>query len=90
MNMYLYDGLAGILLILYALELYEEDREISHMRIVLEQMLFGYTDEGAREPERLQTKNTGAYNGESSILYTYLVLYQLTGRRIFFSSSVGT
>ena len=83
MNMYLYDGLAGILLILYALELYEEDREISHMRIVLEQMLFGYTDEGAREPERLQTKNTGAYNGESSVLYTYLVLYQLTGRRIY-------
>ena len=83
MNMYLYDGLAGILLILYALEQYEEDGEVSHMRTVLEQMFFRYTDEGVRDPEWLQTKNTGAYNGESSVLYTYLVLYQLTDRRIY-------
>lgn len=83
MNMYLYDGLAGILLILYVLEQYEEDGEISRMGTVLEQMLFRYTNEGVRDMESLQTKNTGAYNGESSVLYTYLVLYQLTGRRIY-------
>ena len=38
MNMYLYDGLAGILLILYALELYEEDTEMK--KLLLAQILY--------------------------------------------------
>ena len=79
MNMYLYDGLAGILLVLYALELFDSDKQISYMRKVLEWTFFRYTDACVNIPDKLQSKNTGAYNGESSIVYTYLVLYQLSG-----------
>ena len=79
MNMYLYDGLAGILLVLYALELFDSDKQISYMRKVLEWTFFRYTDACVNTPDKLQSKNTGAYNGESSIVYTYLVLYQLSG-----------
>lgn len=79
MNMYLYDGLAGILLILYALEFFDPDKQISYMRKVLEWTLFRYTDECVSTPDKLQSKNTGAFNGESSIVYTYLALYQLSG-----------
>lgn len=83
MNMYLYDGLAGILLILYALELYDRDAAVSHMRRALEQTFFQYTDTASVEPEKLQTRSTGAYNGESSIVYAYMVLYQLSGENIY-------
>ena len=83
MNMYLYDGLAGMLLILYALELFDEDEEISHMRKVFEQTFFKYTDECIIDLDKLQSRSTGAYNGESSIVYTYLVLYQLSEANIY-------
>ena len=81
--MYLYDGLAGILLILYALELYDRDAAVSHMRRALEQTFFQYTDTASVESEKLQTRSTGAYNGESSIAYTYMALYQLSGENIY-------
>lgn len=83
MNMYLYDGLAGIWLILYALELYDGDKAVSHMCRALEQTFFQYTDTASVEPEKLQTRSTGAYNGESSIVYTYMALYQLSGENIY-------
>ena len=39
-------------------------------------MLFQYTDRGMSSLGNLQSENTGAYNGESSILYVYLTLYR--------------
>lgn len=76
MNHYLYDGLAGMLLIFHKLNLVRESQEINKIYRTLKEMLFGYTDAGYLSLEKLDSKNTGAYEGESSIAYVYLLLYQ--------------
>lgn len=45
--------------------------------------MFRYTDEGMEDLKNLQSQNTGAYTGESSVVYTYLKLYQLTKEAIY-------
>lgn len=80
MDMYLYDGLAGMLLIFSALEKTDKRAEVRDIAVTLEHMLFRYTEAGNESLNNLDTKNTGAYEGESSILYTYLLLYRQTGK----------
>lgn len=48
MNWYLYDGLAGMLLLLYHLKEYDTREEICEMYETLKRMLFSYTDEGKK------------------------------------------
>lgn len=83
MNMYLYNGLAGMLLLFYKLdsaEVYNKKREeICRIFQALKYQLFRYTDTASISLKHLQSKSTGAYEGESSILYVYSVLYTLSG-----------
>lgn len=76
MNMYLYDGLAGMLLLMYSLKQTDKRTEAVAIYEALKKQLFRYTDSGLQSMENLQTRNTGIYEGESSIMYTYLLLYQ--------------
>lgn len=76
MNMYLYDGLAGMLLLMYSLKRKDKRDEIADIYKNLKKRLFQYTDSGIQSLEHLQTQNTGIYEGESSVIYTYLLLYQ--------------
>jgi len=76
MNMYLYDGLAGMLLLMYSLKRKDRRTEIADIYENLKKRLFQYTDSGLQSLDHLQTQNTGIYEGESSVIYTYLLLYQ--------------
>ena len=76
MNMYLYDGLAGMLLLMYSLRRTDRRTEIVDIYENLKKRLFQYTDSGLESLEHLQTQNTGIYEGEGSVIYTYLLLYQ--------------
>ena len=76
MNMYLYDGLAGMLLLMYSLKRKDRRAEIADIYENLKKRLFQYTDSGLKSLEHLQTRNTGIYEGEGSVIYTYLLLYQ--------------
>ena len=76
MNMYLYDGLAGMLLLMYSLKRADRRTEITDIYENLKRRLFQYTDSVIQSLEHLQTQNTGIYEGESSVIYTYLLLYQ--------------
>lgn len=76
MNMYLYDGLAGMLLLMYSLKRSDKRTEITEIYETLKRNMFQYTDLGLQSPENLQTQNTGIYEGEGSVIYTYLLLYQ--------------
>lgn len=78
MNMYLYDGLAGMLLLLYQLQQFDEREEVQRMYRTLKKMLFEYTDRGTDSIENLESMNTGAYEGEASVVYVYLMLHQLS------------
>lgn len=76
MNHYLYDGLAGMLLLFFELSHERKNVKIHKIYRTLKEMLFRYTDEGTTSLVNLDTKNTGAYEGESSIAYVYILLYQ--------------
>ena len=43
------------------------------------QEIFRYTDDILEDNQNLHSKKTGIFNGESSIVYTYLVLYSISG-----------
>lgn len=79
MNMYLYDGLAGMLVIFSLLKRKEHNKNMEEIFITLEKMLFRYTEDGIEDLSKLESQRTGAYDGEGSILYTYIILYQMTG-----------
>lgn len=87
MDMYLYNGLAGMLLLFYKMDSLEENgekrEEIHSIFLALKHQLFRYTDAGCGVQENLQSKNTGAYQGESSILYVYLVLYTMSKDELY-------
>ncbi len=77
MNMYLYDGLAGMLLIIYELKKREPAAEVYFDTI--RGMLFEYTDFMNGETGRKVIRDTGMYDGEASVLYTYYLMYQNGG-----------
>lgn len=85
MNMYLYEGLSGMLLLFSCLCQYYQKKEITDIFLALKSRLFRYTDTGLKSPETLQSSNTGLYEGEASILYTYLHLYEACGDEIYLS-----
>lgn len=85
MNMYLYEGLSGMLLLFSCLCQYYQKKEITDIFLALKSRLFRYTDTGLKSPETLQSSNTGLYEGEASILYTYLHLYEACGEEIYLS-----
>lgn len=76
MNMYLYNGLAGMLLIFYELNQFNREQKITEIYETLRNMLFAYTERGKESLDSIQSDLIGMYDGESSIIYTYLILYQ--------------
>lgn len=83
MNIYLYDGLAGMFLISCFLQKYQNTREIAKINKILQSTLFHYTEKGYESMQNLQSQNVGAYEGESSILLTYLIAYQYKKEKIY-------
>ena len=75
---YLYDGLAGILLLLEMLQKLRCNKEVVQLRDTVRTMLFDYTQQGCTSSGKLLSRKSGAYDGESSILYVYLTLYNRT------------
>lgn len=80
MNYYLYNGLAGMLLLFYELQLRELSLEDKEIYDALQSMLFGYTDRGVKDPNNLYSTNTGVFDGESSIVFVYLLLHKRSGQ----------
>ena len=84
-GIYLYDGISGTVLFLakYLHDFEEKNasaEEIYHLAVL---RLKAYTDEIHKK--QIYDKNllTGIVNGESSVVYTYLYLFKLTGKRVW-------
>ena len=77
-DMCLYDGLAGIFLIIYGLLSYKKDDRVEKVFKAIEKQIFQYTDDSLKYLKCLKGRNTGAFTGESSIVYTYLCLFRMT------------
>lgn len=83
MNHYLYDGLSGMLLVFSELKKRSTDKNIKEIYRTLKNMLFSYTDQGIESLAGLDSQNTGAYDGESSIAYVYILIYRQSGNEVF-------
>lgn len=77
MGLYLYDGLAGMLLLMYILKSTYKNDEISEVYKSLKNTLFKYTDQVTEDLGRLRSNRTGIFDGEGSIVYTYLILFSM-------------
>ncbi len=74
MNPYLYDGLAGMAIFFDALARRTQRKRYHEITEVLIRQLFSHTDRLYQNPNKYK-KTTGAYTGESSIAFAYLLLY---------------
>lgn len=83
MNMYLYNGLSGMLIILDKIKDINKNIQSNNIYETLKQMMFRYTDDLIRADRNLSSLKIGAYDGESSIIYTYLYLYKRNGEAKF-------
>ena len=81
MNMYLYDGLAGMLLLMYSLRWSNRKTEINEIYEILKKQMFQYTDSGVQSLENLKTRNTGIYEGEGSYYIYVSAVISRGGRR---------
>ncbi len=84
MGRYLYDGLAGILLFLErlctAVELQDTKRgQYERLRDMVRRQLFDYTDRVRSGGMKPDSRRSGLFNGEASIVYAYLLCYQTGG-----------
>lgn len=76
LDMYLYDGLSGMLLLMYGLSVYNDDHKVKETYDAIKKQLFIYTDD--LFSQCIKGGSTGAYTGESSIVYAYICMYRLT------------
>ena len=76
MGMYLYSGLSGMLLLFHELKQFSCSEKVENIFNALQKMLFRYSEAGTKSINNLQSDATGAYDGESSIVYVYLILYE--------------
>lgn len=80
-GMYLYDGISGIALLLGEYLKYFQDEKAKNIFELAVKRMCVYT----RELETGQVKScnirTGVFDGESSVVYTFLLLYEITGEK---------
>ena len=81
---YLYDGLGGIAIFLSAVLKYNRCSLYADIWRLIVDKLFQYTENVFRaDKPGTDTLQTGAFEGEGSLISTYLVLYKITGDRSF-------
>lgn len=81
-GMYLYDGIAGIALFLakYLSMNHSHGEEAEKIYKLAVDKLKRYTDMQHEQQNLSEASTTGLYDGESSIVYVYLLLYEITGQ----------
>ncbi len=83
MGMYLYDGIGGIAVFLAAILRENPCEPYSSIFELAVRKLFRYTQSVLSDAGAAESEHTGAFWGEGSIVYTYLLLYELRGEERF-------
>ncbi len=80
-GMNLYDGLPGIAVAFAAIISACREREFDGISDRLTDEMFAYTERCSERKQAVAIGQTGMFAGEGSVVYAYLLLYRLTGRR---------
>lgn len=86
-GMYIYDGIAGITIFLAKyIQIYGGDNcKISRIYELTLNKMKKYTERRYQETKAEKIGRTGLYDGESSVVYCYLLLYEITGNQEWIS-----
>ena len=82
MDGYLYGGLAGVAVFFAELAERTGKAEHCHMRRILADALFRHTD-GLFQKKKAEKLPTGAYSGEASVAFAYMLLYSIDRDSVF-------
>lgn len=82
-GMYLYDGLGGVAVFLAMVLKRYPEAAFERIYEMVTKKLFAYTERLSEDAERSESPHTGAFIGEGSVVYAYLLLYQITQRQIY-------
>ena len=82
-GMYLYDGIGGVAVFLAMVLKRYSTAAFERVYKILTKKLFTYTEKLLEDAEKSESPHTGAFIGEGSVVYTYLLLYQITRRQIY-------
>ena len=89
LNPYLYDGIAGVAIFINILNTIRRKASYTRLCEILDRTLFAYTDLSLdnKGTNHKKEKGIGAFTGEASLVYTYQVLYKVTGNLIYLKYS---
>lgn len=82
-GIYLYEGIGGMAVFLAIVMGKYPSRKYGHMYEMSVNKLFRYTEETAAGTQNMASGHTGASCGEGSVVFTYLLLYEVTGEERF-------
>lgn len=82
-GIYLYEGIGGIAVFLaMAMREYPSERYHNIFELIVKK-LFLYTEEIARRAQNGECGHTGSFLGEGSVVFTYFLIYEITGEERF-------
>lgn len=84
MNFYLYGGLAGIAVFMAELAYRTKKEKYHNVQKILVNQLFRHTDDVFYKKE-VHNLPTGAYSGEASVAFAYMLLYKISGNQVLLS-----
>lgn len=84
LDLYLYEGVAGICVFLGALSRYNPSHELKRVLSAATKSLYDYTED-ILQREGKHIDSSGVFGGESSLVYTYSLLNRLTGNPEYLS-----
>lgn len=79
----LYDGIGGIAIFLASVNMTHPSKKYEKILKLIEKKLFAYTNQKECPMQNLRTKDSGILKGEGSIVFTYILLYKITGDKKF-------
>lgn len=87
-SVYLYEGLSGIAIFFAAINKVFQCAKYEEVLNAVAESLFQYTDSLLEDEQDLKEEDSGIFNGEAGLVYTYCLLYKITNRKIYLEYAV--
>ena len=87
-SVYLYEGLAGIAIFFAAMNKVFPCNKYEEILQAIAVSLFHYTDQMLEDKQSFEDEDSGFFNGEAGLVYTYSLLYQITKKEQYLKYAV--
>lgn len=77
-DLYLYDGMAGIAVFMAEIVKKYHSKKYEEVYYLILKRMFNYTHLVSKESDQIKTKRTGALTGESSVVLSYILQYEIS------------